>query len=170
MARRPLLALTFYGYDASDRNDGHRQPEVMASRRPHPHALLASIAIRACQYDLNHATPCRECATKRVGAPTSSDKLRQSYDRATTELRHPLYQRIKLVGVSCGRPVPLEQPAITGNSFEGTGRRSAVCPLRSRGGRRRMVPSATGIKNGTVDLPFSREELMGGILNDDSAA
>jgi len=33
-----------------------------------------------------------------------------------------------------------------------------------------MVPSATGIKNGTVDLPFSREELMDGILNDDSAA
>ena len=110
-------------------------------------------------------------------ASRGASELRQSYDRATTssdkamtELRHPLYQRIKLVWISCGRPVPLEQPAIAGKSFEDTGRRSAVCSLRSRGDRRRMVPSATRIKNGTVDLPFSREELMAGILNDDSAA
>ena len=153
MARRPLLTLTFYGYDASDRNDGHRQPEIMTSRRPHPPRFIG----------VHRYTSMPIRFKPRNSLPRMRHEARRSYDS-------PLCQRIKLVGVSCGRPVPLEQPAITGNSFEGTGRRSATGSLRSRGDRRRTVPSATGIKNGTVNLPFSREELMGGILNDDSTA
>ena len=40
MARKPLLTLLFYRYDARNRNDGHRQPEIMVSCRSHPpHAL-----------------------------------------------------------------------------------------------------------------------------------
>ena len=77
MARKPLLALTFYGYNASDRNDGHRQPEIMASRRPHPPRFIG----------VHRYTGMPIRFKPRNFLPRMRHEARRSSDKAMTELR-----------------------------------------------------------------------------------
>ena len=85
MARKPLLTLLFYRYDARNRNDGHRQPEIMMSCRPHPPRFVG--AHRHTGMPIRFQ-PRNFLPRMRHEARRSSDKamteLRQSYDRATT--------------------------------------------------------------------------------------
>ena len=90
MARKPLLTLLFYRYDARNRNDGHRQPEIMVSCRSHPPTLCRSPS------PYGHANTISTTQLLAENASRGASELRQSYDRATTssdkamtELRHP---------------------------------------------------------------------------------
>ena len=77
MARKPLLTLLFYRYDARNRNDGHRQPEIMVSCRSHPPRFVGA--------HRHTGMPIR--FQPRNFLPRMRHEARRSSDKAMTELR-----------------------------------------------------------------------------------
>lgn len=117
MARKPLLTLLFYRYDARNRNDGHRQPEIMMSCRPHPPRFVGA--------HRHTGMPIR--FQPRNFLPRMRHEARQSSDKAMTELRHPLWPpacqaNYARRGARRKRPMsPVDQPYLSRIAFMSRG-------------------------------------------------